>query len=229
MTPEVHPRRLVIVIDGPAGAGKSTAAKQLAARLGYSYLDTGALYRAVAWKVLESDINGDDQEAIQNLLDCTDITVKLEKDLNGVVVLDSQELTTQLRSPEVTRLASSVAALPCVRQWLLPIQQGLGAKGGIVAEGRDMGTRVFPDANVKFFLDANLEVRAKRRHFENQASGQQSDPRRIQEQIEDRDARDRTREVDPLKPAHEAVVIDSTALTVDEVVETMMEHILARS
>lgn len=221
-------RRLVITIDGPAGAGKSTTAKRLASRLRYRYLDTGALYRAVAWKVKMSGIDSANQEAIKCLLDSTDIEVNLGNDSMATVTMDSQELGPQLRSPEVTRLASAVAALPAVREWLLPVQQRLGEQGGIVAEGRDMGTRVFPHADVKFFLDANLETRAGRRHLENQASGQTSDAQKIQEQIADRDTRDRTREIAPLEPAEGAMVIDSTALTVDEVVETMMERILAQ-
>ena len=221
-------RRLVIAIDGPAGAGKSTTAKRLASRLGYSYLDTGALYRAVAWKVMKSGIDCANQEGIKRLLENMEIKVNWGSELNGTVSVDSQELGTQLRSPEVTHLASAVAALPVVRDWLLPVQQRLGEHGGIVAEGRDMGTRVFPHADVKFFLDANLEMRASRRHLENQAKGQESDPQKNQEQIMERDTRDRTREVAPLEPAKGAVVIDSTALTVDEVVETMMERIPAR-
>ncbi len=219
--------RLVIAIDGPAGAGKSTTAKRLASRLGYTYLDTGALYRAVAWKVLQSGIDCADQEAIKRLLDMTEVKVNVGVESNTTVSLDSQELGSQLRSPEVTRLASAVAALPAVREWLLPVQQGLGEQGGIVAEGRDMGTRVFPHADVKFFLEASLETRASRRHLENHASGQESDPQRVQDQIADRDTRDRTRDVAPLKPAEGAMVIDSTTLTVDEVVETMMERIPA--
>ena len=221
-------RRLVITIDGPAGAGKSTTAKCLALRLGYRYLDTGALYRAVAWKVKAAGIDYANREAIKRLLDSTEIEVHWGDESNSTVAIDSQELGSQLRSPEVTRLASAVAAIPAVRDWLLPVQQRLGAEGGIVAEGRDMGTRVFPHADVKFFLDANLETRAGRRHLENQASGQTSDAQKIQEQIADRDTRDRTRDVAPLEPAQGAVVIDSTALTVDEVVETMMERILDR-
>lgn len=219
--------RLVIAIDGPAGAGKSTTAKRLASRLGYRYLDTGALYRAVAWKLMMAGIDCADLEAITRVLDATSIKVNLGSESNATVTIDSQELGSQLRSPEVTRLASAVAALPAVREWLLPVQQNLGEDGGIVAEGRDMGTRVFPHAHVKFFLDAHLETRASRRHLEHQASGQESDAQKIQEQIADRDTRDRTREIAPLKPAEGAVIIDSTALTVDEVVETMMERIPA--
>jgi len=226
--PAAPTRRLVIAIDGPAGAGKSTTAKRLASRLGYTYLDTGALYRAVAWKVIQSGIDCANQEAIKSLLEKTEVKVHLGDKSNATVTIDSDELGSQLRSPEVTRLASAVAALPAVREWLLPIQQRLGETGGIVAEGRDMGTRVFPHADVKFFLDASLETRASRRHLENHASGQESDQQRVQEQIADRDTRDRTRDIAPLIPAEGAVVIDSTALTVGEVVETMMERIPPR-
>jgi len=228
MMTEASPRRLVIAIDGPAGAGKSTTAKRLASRLGYMYLDTGALYRGVAWKVKISGIDQDNLEAIRQLLEKTKIDVHLGQEASTSVTIDSQRLGPELRSPEITKLASTVAAIPVVRDWLLPIQQRLGAQGGIVVEGRDMGTRVFPHADLKFFLDANLETRASRRHLEHQASGQVGDAHALRRQIADRDARDRSREVAPLKPAAGAVVIDSTALTVDDVVETMMERILAR-
>ena len=222
------PRRLVIAIDGPAGAGKSTTARRLASRLGYRYLDTGALYRAVAWKVARAGIDPASHDTIRQMLGETDIQVNLGDGANATVTVDSQEIGSELRLPEITKLASSVAAIPVVREWLLPVQQSLGAQGGIVAEGRDMGTRVFPDADLKFFLDANLETRAGRRHSEQQSIGQESDVSSIRAQIADRDEQDRTRELDPLKPAEGAIVIDSTALTVEGVVETMMERILAQ-
>jgi cytidylate kinase len=186
------------------------------------------LYRAVAWKVEKSGIDKEDSDAIRQLLDETEIDVHLGHESTATVMVDSQQLGAELRSPEITKLASAVAALPVVREWLLPIQQHLGERGGLVAEGRDMGTRVFPHADLKFFLDANLETRANRRHQEHQATGETSDARAIQAQIADRDERDRSRELAPLKPAEGAVVIDSTALTVDDVVETMMERIFAR-
>lgn len=220
-------RRLVITIDGPAGAGKSTTARALATKLGYSYLDTGALYRAVAWKAKVSETNYSDSIAIQNLLQQMDLHVTLEDDTTRTIV-DSQDVTAYLRDPEVTRVASTVAAMPEVRDWLLPVQQRFGQTGGIVAEGRDMGTRVFPDADVKFFLKADLDTRTTRRYQESRQAGHGGNQEDIRNQIHDRDTRDQSRDIAPLVPAADAVVIDSSSLTVDEVVATMLESISAR-
>jgi len=222
-----HTRRLVVTIDGPAGAGKSTTARALATKLGYIYLDTGALYRAVAWKAKVSEINYSDSIAVQNLLQQMDLHVKLEDDTTWTIV-DSQDVTAYLRDPEVTRIASRVAAMPEVRAWLLPVQQRFGQAGGIVAEGRDMGTRVFPDADVKFFLKADLDTRTTRRYQENRQAGHGGNQADIRNQIQDRDTRDQSRDIAPLVPAVDAVVIDSSSLTIDEVVATMLESISAR-
>ena len=181
-------RRLVITIDGPAGAGKSTTARALATKLGYTYLDTGALYRAVAWKAKVSETNYSDSIAIQNLLQQMDLHVTLEDDTTRTIV-DSQDVTAYLRDPEVTRVASTVAAMPEVRDWLLPVQQRFGQTGGIVAEGRDMGTRVFPDADVKFFFKADLDTRTTRRYQESRQAGHVGNQEAIRNQIHDTDPR----------------------------------------
>jgi cytidylate kinase len=185
------------------------------------------LYRAVAWKAKVSEINYSDSIAVQNLLQQMDLHVKLEDDTTWTIV-DSQDVTAYLRDPEVTRIASRVAAMPEVRAWLLPVQQRFGQAGGIVAEGRDMGTRVFPDADVKFFLKADLDTRTTRRYQENRQAGHGGNQADIRNQIQDRDTRDQSRDIAPLVPAVDAVVIDSSSLTIDEVVATMLESISAR-
>ena len=219
---ETH--RLLITIDGPAGVGKSTSAKGLAERLGYSYLDTGALYRAVAWKVQTARVDSSSHEAIEALLSNTTIQLASHNRLLAVFV-DSQEVSHELRSLAISQLASSVAAIPSVREWLLPIQRNFGAQGGIVAEGRDMGTRVFPHADVKFFLDADLDIRTSRRHQEFEKGEQERNWKEVRQSIADRDARDRSRDVAPLVQAPDSVMIDTSKLSVDEVIQTMMDVI----
>ncbi len=223
-----HRHGLVITIDGPAGAGKSTTASALASRLGYAYFDTGALYRAIAWAVRRAGIAGTDAVAMEALLASMDMRVSLEKGVTRIVI-NHEDVTSQLRSPTISQLASTVAMLPPVRQWLLPIQQRPDRAGGMVAEGRDMGTRVFPDADVKFFLEADLDTRAARRYREASRAGYAEPPREIRRHMQERDTNDQSRHTAPLKPADDAVVIDSSSLTVDQVIENMMEWIPGRS
>lgn len=218
---------LIVTIDGPAGAGKSTLAKLLSARLGYLYLDTGALYRGVAWKVLSAGADPADAGGISRLLASTALTVDLA-DHRMRVLVDGQDVTEQLRAPEVTRVASLVSANPGVRDWLLPVQRQVAARGNVVAEGRDMGTRVFPDAGIKFFLDASEDVRAGRRHRELMAAGHRVAMERTREDLRERDQRDRTREVAPLLPATDATIIDTSGMTVDEVLTRMLGVIAAK-
>lgn len=218
----------LITIDGPAGAGKSTTARALASRLGYTYLDTGALYRAVAWVVRQTGTDCADADAMESLLSSIDLRVSLEGGATRIFV-NHEDVTPHLRSPDMSRLASTVAALPHVRRRLLPIQRDYRRAGGVVAEGRDMGTNVFPDADVKFFLEADLETRAARRYQELARAGHAGTPRDIRREIQERDTHDRSRKPAPLKPAADAVVIDSSSLTVDQVVENMMEWIPGHS
>lgn len=220
-------RRLLITIDGPAGVGKSTSAKGLSERLGYSYLDTGALYRAVAWKAQTAGVDSSSHKAIEALLSTTTIQLTSHNRLLSVLV-DSQEVSHELRSLAISQLASSVAAIPSVREWLLPIQRNFGAQGGVVAEGRDMGTRVFPHAEVKFFLDADLDIRTSRRHQELESGEQDRNWTEVRQSIADRDARDRSRDVAPLVQAPDSTMIDTSKLSVDEVIETMMDVITKR-
>jgi len=221
-------RGFLITIDGPAGAGKSTTARALASRLGYAYLDTGALYRAVAWVVRRAGIDCADAAAMEALLSSMDFHVSLDEGVTRTFI-DNEEITGHLRSPEISRLASTVAALPYVRDRLLPIQARFSREGGIVAEGRDTGTRVFPEADVKFFLEADLETRTTRRHRETVRDGHPETQPDIRRAIEERDANDRSRATAPLKPAGDAVVIDSSSLTVEQVVERMLAWIPGHS
>ncbi|HNP61714.1 MAG TPA: (d)CMP kinase [Nitrospirales bacterium] len=218
----------MITIDGPAGVGKSTVAKCLATRLGYVYLDTGALYRAIAWKVQEDQIDPNNTAHIQGLLARTDLRLMLSGDGLSVWV-DGQAINQEaIRTPAISQLASCVAAIRSVRDWLLPIQRKIGGEVGVIAEGRDMGTRVFPSADVKFFLDAELEVRANRRQQELGQQGKAVDLETVRDAMAVRDDRDRTRTVDPLRPAPEAIMINTSRQSVEEVVGRMMQIIVDR-
>lgn len=220
-------QRLIVTIDGPAGAGKSTVAKRLALRLGYLYLDTGALYRAVAWKVRACGVDPADHDAVAALLPSTRIAMEYRPERPRVSV-DGQDVSEEIRAEEISRMASIVSAIPAVREWLLPVQRQIGSAGGIVAEGRDLGTRVFPAADVKFFLEADQEVRAARRHRELTATGQTALLDRTKQEILHRDERDRSRDLAPMVVAPDATVIDTSTLTVDQVVERMMAGLAAK-
>jgi cytidylate kinase len=218
---------MIIAIDGPAGVGKSTVAKLLATRLGYLYLDTGALYRAVAWKTLQSRTRQTDQEQVITLLQTTSLHMQFHHGAMQVLV-DGIDVTGELRTPEVTAAASVVSAIPAVREWLLPIQRQIGQRGSVVAEGRDIGTKVFPAAPFKFFLEADADIRVARRHRELVATGRGGTVETTSRDLSDRDRRDRTRSVNPLAPAGDARLIDTSALSPDQVVEQMIAVVSTR-
>jgi cytidylate kinase len=218
----------VITIDGPAGVGKSTVSKCLAGRLHYGYLDTGALYRALAWKVQQEQLEPSNLSHIESLLSRT--SLQLIADQNGFSIkLDGQSvIEKELRTPVISQLASSIAVLPIVREWLLPVQQAVGKAGGVVAEGRDMGTRVFPNADVKFFLEADVNVRARRRQQELAEKGQPVHLDTVRDEMVMRDTRDLTRAHDPLRPAPEAIMIETSQKPIEDIVSQMMGMIVDR-
>ena len=218
----------MITIDGPAGVGKSTVSKCLAGRLHYGYLDTGALYRALAWKVQQEQLEPSNLSHIESLLSRT--SLQLIADQNGFSInIDGQSvIEKELRTPVISQLASSIAVLPIVREWLLPVQQAVGKAGGVVAEGRDMGTRVFPNADVKFFLEADVNVRARRRQQELVGKGQSVHLDTVRDEMVMRDTRDRTRALDPLRPAPEAIMIETSQKAIEDIVSHMMGMIADR-
>ncbi|HTQ86649.1 MAG TPA: (d)CMP kinase [Candidatus Solibacter sp.] len=209
-------RRLIIAIDGPVGSGKSTVARRVAELLGYLHLDSGAMYRAVALRALRSGVSLDDAAALEQV--ARDARIELE--MNGAarhVRLDGEDVTDQLRGPEMSQQASRVALVPGVRRVLVGHQQRMGAAGGIVVEGRDIGTVVFPHAELKIFLDADVEVRARRRRLEYEQKGAFTDFSRMIEEVRERDHRDRDRAASPLRRAPDAVYVDCSAMEAEEV------------
>ena len=200
----------------------------LAMRLGYVYLNTGELYRAIGWKVQNEQLDPNNFAHIQSLLART--VLQLTPGREGLsILIDGQQIDPEIiRTPAISHLASCVAALQPVREWLLPVQREIDKKAGVVAEGRDMGTRVFPNADVKFFLNADLETRAKRRQQEFAQQGKTIQLKAVQDDIALRDNRDRTRTMDPLRPAPEAIIIDTSQSSVEEVVEHMLKIIADR-
>ena len=217
-------RKLVIAIDGPAGSGKSTVAARLARELGYVNIESGAMYRALALKAIECDASFDDERALVAL--AADSQIALEPTLTGNrVLLDGQDVSERVREADVTEAASRVSVHPAVREWMVERQRELGARGGVVMEGRDIGTKVFPGAEVKIFLDADPSVRGERR-FRQQGAAEKSEA--VLKDLRERDQRDRSRAVSPLAPAADAVVIDSTRLGIDEVLARIHQVIAQR-
>lgn len=216
--------KFVITIDGPAAAGKSTTARAVAARLGVLYLDTGALYRALALKVMENGVKAEDLGQIDQCLRETEIELSGEPG-KPRVWLDGAEVSEALRTPAVSELASRLAALAIVRARLGEIQRGIAERGPLVAEGRDLGTVVFPEAAVKIYLDADLETRARRRHRELQSRGIPATLEQVREDLERRDHRDQGRVEAPLRPAEDAVVVDTTGMTPEAQVEAVLEAV----
>ncbi|HWR97670.1 MAG TPA: (d)CMP kinase [Candidatus Methanoperedens sp.] len=213
-------RGLIIAIDGPAAAGKSTAGKALAARLGYLYIDTGALYRAVAWLAEREGLADAPGEAVARLALAADIRLAGEPARLRVLV-DGRDVSAAIRTERLSQLSSRLSALPEVRAALLGLQRRLGAAGGVVMDGRDIGTVICPGADAKFFVTASPEARARRRYEELRARGLPADEARVRAELEERDRRDAGRDVAPLRAADDAVTIDTTTLTPGQVIDRM--------
>jgi cytidylate kinase len=214
-------RHLVIAIDGPAGSGKSTIAARLAKKLGYINLESGAMYRALALKALAYQVSLDDPEALRQLAEKTAIQLEPQPEGNRVL-LDGRDVSQRIREADVTAAASRVSVHPPVRKIMVARQREMGTRGGVVMEGRDIGTAVFPDAEVKVFLDADARIRAQRRVAQNGIHTPE-EARLIVEDLVARDQRDRTRTASPLVPAPDAVILDTTNLSMDEVVTRIEE------
>jgi cytidylate kinase len=221
----------VIAIDGPAGAGKSTMAAHLARRFGFLNLETGAMYRALALKAIENDLSADEEPTLLELAARTKISLQPQMEGNRVF-LDGIDVSRRVRDGDVTAAASRISVHPELRAWMVAQQRKLGERGGVVMEGRDIGTAVFPDAEVKIFLDAAPEVRGNRRYRQGGPAQVQATEEAVIEEMKERDARDRNRAESPLRPAEDAVILDSTAMSLEQVLaaaeEIVRSHLAAR-
>ena len=222
--PKPKGNRLIIAIDGPSGAGKSTLAKRLAKDLKFIYLDTGAMYRALALKVLRQAVDLDDDNRIGRLIDETEIELR-HRAGTLEVLLDGEDVSGQIRTPAVSQMASKVSALKKVRDRMLVLQRAMGQRGSVVAEGRDIGTVIFPQAEVKIYLDASPKERARRRCQELAVAGRQVDFQETLREIEERDKRDSERDIAPLRKAEDALLVDSSSVDAEQVALLVLKQI----
>lgn len=219
---------VVVAIDGPAGAGKSTVSRRLAQRLGFQYIDTGAMYRVIGVLAAEKGITPEDVEGLDRLCRETRITFRDDGEGRSHVYADGRDLSEAIRTPEAAQWASKVSAVPQVRAHLVAQQRSLGSQGSVVMEGRDIGTVVFPDALAKFFLDASPQERARRRAAELHRQVSDVEIERVAREIAERDQRDRNRAHAPLRPAEDAIYVDTTGKSIDEVVQLLYDIVTAR-
>ncbi len=227
-TMQTQNKNFSIAIDGPAAAGKSTVAKIVADKLGYLYIDTGAMYRAVTYVALKQGINLENEEELKHILANITIDLRVGSDGKQHVFINEEDVTEAVRTHEVTNNVSVVAKHKVVREELVLRQRELGEKGGVVMDGRDIGTHVLPKAEIKVFLLASVDERANRRHAENLSKGYESDLEKLKEEIARRDKLDSEREIAPLKKADDAVELDTTSLTIEDVVTNIMELVKER-
>ncbi len=220
-------KKLIVAIDGPSGAGKSTLSKALAKRTGYVNIDTGAMYRSVALLAKRQQLDLEDEQALRQL--CAGLSIEFAREAEQErVIVNGEDVSQQIRTPEVSLLTAKVATQPVVREAMVRLQRQMGESGGVVLEGRDIGTVVFPHAQVKFFLSATAEERGRRRYEELKAKGVEVDLQQTIAEVEQRDAADSAREHAPLKRAENAVDIDSTRMSIDEVLDFMLRIIAER-
>ena len=218
---------LIIAIDGPAASGKSTTAQLLAQKLGYVYIDTGAMYRACALKAKKMGIDINDEESIRELLDDIDIRIENHNSKNRIF-LDGEDVSEDIRADDISALASAISAIPAVRYKMVELQRKMGEKGGVILDGRDIGTFVFPTAEVKFFLTASPEVRAKRRWLELKQKGVNKDFSEVLADLVKRDNKDSQRALAPLKKADDAIEVDTSNMTIEEQTDCLYQIICSR-
>lgn len=218
---------MIITIDGPAGSGKSTAAKLLAERLGFFHLDTGAIYRSIAYLAQKDGISWEDEDGLENVVKNLTIDFRLENNIRKVFA-NGEDVSDKIRTPEISMGASNVAKIKKVRNALIDIQRRFAVDKSVVAEGRDMGTVIFPYADIKFFLDASLEVRAKRRYLELKSKGINEDFEKVLENAKRRDIQDSQRDIAPLRPADDAIIVNTDNMNIEEMVNYLHSEVLRR-
>jgi len=221
-------KKLIIAIDGPAASGKSSTARRLAESLGYLYIDSGAMYRACALEASQLGISLVDHSSLREMIGAIDIDIRQSESGNRVIV-NERDVTDLIREEKISRMASDISAIGFVRERMVELQRKIGENGGVVMDGRDIGTVVFPQADVKFFMIANVEERAKRRYQELIDKGCSADLEAVLADLNQRDENDTNRAIAPLKPAHDSILIDTTKLTLDEQVRILNQHIRQRS